>query len=131
MGWKYFIKKINEFNDLVALKATLIIATMWCVYAFAVMVMIPFFIPSTTSIIQFISSAFLQLLFLPLIMVGQDVQGRKSEARAQQDHETIMAEMAELKAIHKDLHTVMASNGMICINCSNSIVQSDNLDISK
>lgn len=131
MDLKHIIKKINEFNDLVALKATLVIATMWCVYAFAIMVMIPFFIPSTTTIIQFISSAFLQLLFLPLIMVGQDVQGRKSEARAQQDHETIMAEMAELKAIHKDLHAVMTSNGMVCINCSNAIIHSANVEISK
>ena len=38
--------------------------------------------PTTTPIIQFISSAWLQLILLPLIMIGQNVQTKHDEARA-------------------------------------------------
>jgi len=119
---------INKINDKIAISITKLVSTMWCVYLFAGMVMIPLFAPSTTTVIQFISSAFLQLVFLPLILVGQDLLGQKSEARAQQDHDTIMAEMAEIRAIHQDLHSVLTVNGIVCIHCSNAIVENSKLD---
>ena len=98
--------KIQKINDTIALKATLLIGTMWCVYSFIIFALIPLFLPATNTIIQYVSSAFLQLIFLPLIMVGQDVMSRKAEERAQQDHEMIMAEFEEIKRMHKELHAI-------------------------
>ena len=101
---------INDLNDNIALTITQLVSTMWCVYLFASMVMVPFFIPATLATVQFISSAFLQLVFLPLILVGQNLMSKSSESRAQQDHETIAKEfddiqvlLNELKDMHQDL----------------------------
>jgi len=47
----------------------------------------PFLIPSLMPAVQFISSAFLQLVLLPLIMIGQNLQSAHAEARAEADYE--------------------------------------------
>lgn len=89
--------RINAINEVIALRVTLTISTMWCVYVFALMVSIPLFFPMTTPVIMFLSSSFLQLIFLPLILVGQNLLSRASEQRAAQDHDMIVAELEILK----------------------------------
>ena len=92
---------MRSINELIAKRLTLMISTMWCAYAFALMVMVPLVLPQTGAMIMYISSSFLQLVFLPLIMVGQNVLSRESEARAEADHRTLLQELEELKAIHQ------------------------------
>ena len=104
-------KIINNLNDWIAIKVTLLISNMWCVYFFMALVTVPLLLPSTSTVIQYVSSAYLQLIFLPLILVGQGLLSKASEARAQEDHDTIMAEMAEMKAMHAELHLVLAPKG--------------------
>ena len=108
---------INKWNDAIALTITKMVSTMWCVYLFAGMVMIPFALPATLATVQFISSALLQLLFLPLILVGQNLMGKNSERRAEQDHKMIRKEFSEiqdllneLKDMHQDLHDLISKN---------------------
>jgi len=93
------LKVINRINEEIARRVTLVIGTMWCTYAFGLLVLIPIIVPSSEMVIMYVSSSFLQLVFLPLIMVGQGVISRESEKRAIQDHQTIMAELNEIRAI--------------------------------
>jgi membrane protein implicated in regulation of membrane protease activity len=96
-------RRIRKLNDSIAAALTLAIGTMWCVYLFVAVAVVPYFAPSWSTAIQYISSAFLQLVFLPLIMVGQSVLGRETEKRARQDHEVLLAQFEEMKAMHRDL----------------------------
>ena len=112
---------IDQFNKTIARHLTLAIGTMWCVYLFMGLTIIPFLIPNVTPLIQYVSSSFLQLIFLPLIMVGSAVLNEKLEKRAEQDHKTLMRqfgqledllktqakEVKELKNIHSDIHTLL------------------------
>ena len=107
------LQKINNVNNTIALKTTAMISTMWCVYAFAILVAIPLFLPLISPIIQYVSSAFLQLTFLPLILVGQSLLSQKSEDRAEQDHLMIMSEFAEVKEMHAELTTILADMTII------------------
>lgn len=98
---------MNNINDKIAVWFVNAMGTMYCVYVFFVLVMIPLFIPTLMTPIMFISSSVIQLIALPLIMVGQAVQGQKTEKRAQEDHESILLELKEIKDIHLvilDLH---------------------------
>jgi uncharacterized membrane protein len=52
-----------------------------------VMVAMTLIFPKTVITIQFISSAWLQLVLLPLIMIGQNIQNRHSEIRAEANFE--------------------------------------------
>ena len=96
--------KIQQFNDWAAAKITSTVGSMWCAYAFTLLVVLPFYIPSLSVPIQYFSSAFLQLVLLPIIMVGGSVLSANAEKRAQEDHDTLMFELAEIKDMHKDLH---------------------------
>jgi hypothetical protein len=98
------IQKINEF---VAARATLLMSTMWCVYVFLIWSLLPLAFPHLQAVVFYVSGGVIQLVALPLIMVGQDVLSRKSETRAQEDHDTIMAAFEEIKAMHKELQLVL------------------------
>ena len=103
---------LKTFNDKFAVLLTNVVGTMWCAYAFALLALIS--LPDalhggTATTISWIAQTFLQLVLLSVIMVGQDVQSRKTELRASQYHETLMKEFEELKQIHADLHSLLES----------------------
>ena len=68
---------------------------MWCAYLFAFLALIslPAAIQSHDPIIivAWIAQTFLQLVLLPIIIVGQNIQAAASDARAESDHNTLLA----------------------------------------
>ena len=52
-----------------------------------ILTVMPFIVPSMMTLVMFISSSFLQLVLLPLIMIGQNLQSSHAEARAEADFE--------------------------------------------
>jgi hypothetical protein len=86
---------IGRFNTRIAVIITKSVGSMWMAYLFALisMVALPAAIMSRDPIIivAWISQAFLQLVLLPIIIVGQNVQAEASDARALSDHETLIA----------------------------------------
>lgn len=86
---------IGRFNTWVAVKITKIVGSMWCAYVFGLLTLIS--LPAAISshdpiiIVAWIAQTFLQLVLLPIIIVGQNVQAAASDARAQNDHDTIIA----------------------------------------
>ena len=86
---------IGRFNAAVALRITRVVGTMYCAYVFTMiaLVALPAAIAqgSPTVIINWLSSNFLQLVLLPIIMVGQNVISAAQDARAEADHETLTA----------------------------------------
>ena len=86
---------IGRFNTRVAVAITRSVGSMWCAYAFALLALIslPAAIASHSAIIivAWIAQTFLQLVLLPIIIVGQNVQAAASDARAESDHETLIA----------------------------------------
>ncbi|MDR3574037.1 MAG: hypothetical protein P4L50_09255 [Anaerolineaceae bacterium] len=85
----------GRINTRVALSITKLVGSMWCAYLFAILALIS--LPAAISshspiiIIAWIAQTFLQLVLLPIIIVGQNVQAAASDARAESDHETLMA----------------------------------------
>lgn len=98
------LKRINELNQLLAEHIVGIVSTMWCTYAFSILVILPFFNDKLTTIVMFISSSLLQLVLLPIIMVGQKRQGDIAEARSIEDHNAIIEMHDEMKEIVSELH---------------------------
>jgi uncharacterized membrane protein len=100
---KNILTTIDLINQTIAEHIVAMVSTMWCTYAFTVLVVLPLFNDSWTTIVMFISSSLLQLVLLPVIMVGQKRQGDIAEARAQEDHEAIIDMHNELKEIIQTL----------------------------
>ncbi|GAC1521421.1 MAG: hypothetical protein NVS2B6_05790 [Thermoleophilaceae bacterium] len=97
------LREVEGFNAKVALVITRSVGTMACAYVFALIALVS--LPDAikagrTAIISWIAQAFLQLVLLSIIMVGQSVQSAASDARAEKefaDTETILDRL--------DLHT--------------------------
>jgi hypothetical protein len=111
-------------NGRLGLFITTVVGTMWAAYLFSLLALIslPSAIDSgnTLILIAWIAQTFLQLVLLPIIIVGQNIQAKVSDRRAEETykdgeavlHECVMiqehltaqdhaqkAQMAELKAL--------------------------------
>jgi hypothetical protein len=99
----------QRFNSKVGLRITVLVGTMWAAYVFAAIALIslPDNIHSTQLLILWISSSFLQLVLLPIIIVGQNIQARASDARAAKTFEDVQDARDKLEyAINLlDIHT--------------------------
>ena len=87
---------VGRFNSALALWITKHVGTMWCAYIFAVIGTVALVGALTGNlglalVAGGFSSYFLQLVLLPVIMVGQNVIQAASDARAEADHSTLMA----------------------------------------
>ena len=85
----------GRLNAAIAVRITRIVGTMYCAYVFTVIAL--FALPaaieqgSPTVLVNWLSSNFLQLVLLPIIIVGQNVISAAQDARAEADHETLTA----------------------------------------
>ena len=79
---------------------------MWCAYGFTVLAL--FALPDavkqgTYYIIVWLSSSFLQLVLLPIIIVGQNIQATASDKRAEETFKDAEAVLKEAEEIQKHL----------------------------
>lgn len=94
-----------RFNSRFALLITIAVGSMWCAYLFAVLAFVS--LPSVLAngnmivIVAWIAQTFLQLVLLPIIIVGQNIQAQASDKRAQQtynDAEAVLHEAEQIQA---------------------------------
>ena len=112
---------LGRINTRLALGVTKIVGSMWCAYAFALLALVslPAAIQSRNSIIivAWIAQTFLQLVLLPIIIVGQNVQAAASDARAESDHATLIAihtltaEVHEIALKQTDILKILEDRG--------------------
>jgi hypothetical protein len=95
---------IARLNSRTALLITVAVGSMWCAYLFTLLAFVS--LPSaigthnTIVIVAWIAQTFLQLVLLPVIIVGQNVQGQASDKRAVQtynDAEAILHEAIQIQ----------------------------------
>lgn len=101
---------IKKINDKFAVMLTNGVSTMWCAYIFAGIAVVSLPEAINGGIATFISwfaQTFLQLVLLSVIMVGQDVQNKKSEKRAIQDHLMLKEQFKQIKEMHEEIHTLL------------------------
>ena len=100
---------IAKINDVLASRITMLVGTIWAFYAFVIFGLTPLVWPGYEEQILYWSN-FLQLIFLPVITVGTAILNRDSQARADEDHQTIRKEFALLQEAHgllgKSLHEI-------------------------
>jgi uncharacterized membrane protein len=95
--------------DKAALFITAIVGTMWCAIAFTLLALVS--LPEaihggTATIISWIAQTFLQLVLLSIIMVGQNLQSRHSELRADADYKTNLESEKKIEDIIQRLNSI-------------------------
>jgi hypothetical protein len=98
---------IGRFNARVGLKITLIVGTMWSAYIFTLLALVSapaaFQSGDRIIIVAWIAQTFLQLVLLPIIIVGQNVQAAAADARSLATYNDASAVLEEAKQIQLHL----------------------------
>jgi hypothetical protein len=90
--------RFGRFNSRLAVAITRAVGTMWAAYLFGLIALVS--LPQaaaamsrgdTVTGVTWLSQSFLQLVLLPIIIVGQNVISASQDARAEADHETLTA----------------------------------------
>lgn len=95
---------VQRFNARVAVRVTKMVGSMWCAYAFGLFDLLS--LPAAirggiATIVAWIAQTFLQLVLLSIIMVGQDVQSKAADKRAEDtylDAEAVLHEAVQIQA---------------------------------
>jgi hypothetical protein len=89
---------IGRLNNTLAVAITKSVGSMWAAYLFVLIALVSFpqalnaFLSGdTVTGVAWLSQSFLQLVLLPILMVGQRVIAAAQDARAETDHETLTA----------------------------------------
>ncbi len=95
-----------RLNSRVGLRVTLVVGTMWCAYLFSVIALVA--LPSALHqgvyyIVVWLSSSFLQLVLLPIIIVGQNIQAAAADRRSEETYKDAEAVLKEAEEIQKHL----------------------------
>jgi hypothetical protein len=87
---------IGRLNNMLAVSVTHAVGSMWAAYLFVLIALVSLpqalaaFLNGDTVIgIAWLSQSFLQLVLLPILLVGQRVIAAAQDARAETDHETL------------------------------------------
>ena len=72
---------VAKINDVLAMRITMLVGSIWAFYAFVIFGLTPVLWPEYETQILYWSN-FLQLVFLPVITVGTAILNRDSEKRA-------------------------------------------------
>ncbi|HET7901481.1 MAG TPA: hypothetical protein VFL59_09860 [Candidatus Nanopelagicales bacterium] len=98
---------VARFNAKVGLRITVIVGTMWTAYAFTCLALVSapsaFGTGNALIIIAWIAQTFLQLVLLPIIIVGQNVQAKAADSRAEATYDDASAVLAESRQIQAHL----------------------------
>lgn len=99
--------RIGKINDAIGLKITQSVGTMWAAYAFLLLTLVslPAAIASGSVliIVAWIAQTFLQLVLLPIIIVGQNIQAAAADNRAKATYDDASAVLEEAKQIQVHL----------------------------
>ena len=95
--------------DKAAIFITKIVGTMWCAIAFTALALVS--LPDaihggTATTISWIAQTFLQLVLLSIIMVGQNIQSKHSELRADADYETNLEAKKDIELLMTRLNSI-------------------------
>ena len=96
-----------SLNNRIGLAITKRVGTMWAAYVFAALTLVS--LPAALAsgnelvIVAWVAQTFLQLVLLPVIIVGQNIQAAAADARAIATYEDATAILEEAKQIQHHL----------------------------
>lgn len=111
------MKRIKAFNEFLATNITLAFGTMWTTYIFFLYGFGPIIWPQAMSKMLYWSNT-VQLWSLPLLMVGTNILGRKSERRNAEMYEMIKEEFKEIRNLKQIERDELDQIKSLCENCN-------------
>lgn len=136
-------KAEQGINTRIAVTLTRIVGSMQTAYVFAVLALVGLFAilgwlnPIVVLLVAWLSQTFLQLVFLPILSVGQNVLGRHAELMAEEqfattqkmyaDTELMIRQNNELIALHKAINEKLDKLAIIEAQSNDIFAQNDRI----
>jgi low affinity Fe/Cu permease len=106
---------VSRFNSWLAEKITDGVGTMWCAYGFAALAAVGFpGFHDVKALVGWVSSYFLQLTLLSIVLVSQNLQANKTDqlhGKVDELHEHVRKVHAEHIGLHRKLDSVVDAVG--------------------
>ena len=120
-----FKERIVSGNEKLAVTVTLLVGTMAFFYLCNVLVIIPLLIPAALPTVQFISSGWLQLILLPVLLIGQNIlsdrQKRDADAKHALQEQRALEDHEHMVAIHDFLFARMTAQDELLAKLCNRL----------
>jgi uncharacterized membrane protein len=104
-------EEMQSLNDRIAVFLTRTVGSMPMAYTFVVLAIIGLLAilgilsPLVALLVAWLSQTFIQLVLLPVIMVGQNVLNRKTELQAEEQYNTTVKSFHDIEQIAQHLDT--------------------------
>lgn len=92
---------IAQINEWIALRTVAAMSTMGCVYLFLLWSFLPSINKDWEQFALYVSSGIIQLVALPLIMVGQSIEGKRTRMLSEQNHKMLDEILDRLRDLEK------------------------------
>jgi hypothetical protein len=104
MNFSRIYEKLRRINDLIAMRANVVFASMGFFWLCLVFSLLPLKWPATMPFVQYASSGVLQLVALPLIGVGTILAARSSDQLAKEQHDAVMETVNSMRQLMNEIH---------------------------
>ena len=101
-------EKLKALGERLALAAVARVSTMTCVGVFLLWSVLPLWLPQITNLVAYVSSDVLQLVLLPLIMVGQKI----SSDRSRKHHDHTNQRQDRMDQLLLEMHRILAAQSL-------------------
>lgn len=93
------LEAVRRWDERIAVRTVTLVSTMGCFWLFFLWSLLPLVWDGVRDTVFYVSGGILQLILLPLIMVGQVILSRDSDQRAREDHAALMEELADMRKL--------------------------------
>lgn len=100
--------RYRQFNTALAVRATAWFGTMGAFYLLFLYGLLPLVLPRDTVTFLYWSNV-IQLVALPLLAVGQQIQGAGAVQQAKETHDAVLEELVDLKEVLRDVQQILAT----------------------
>lgn len=102
-NWKRWAVRIRETNEFMARWSVRAMSSMTAVYIFLAWSLLPSLNKNWETLVFYVSGGIIQLVALPLIMVGQRLEGKAAERQLKEDHEMLKRILTDIEEIKNRL----------------------------
>lgn len=104
---------MRRINDWIGYQTTNGVGTMWTAYLFFLWALLPLVMPQAQNVVQYVSQSVIQLVLLPIIIVGQNVAASITEKRDIETHDAVMQQFAMTRDENAELRQLVEGQAAI------------------
>lgn len=114
---------MKRINDWIGYQTTNGVGTMWTAYLFFLWALLPLVMPQAQNVVQYVSQSVIQLVLLPIIIVGQNVAASITEKRDIETHDSVLQQFQMTRDENAELRQLVEGQAAIIVGQSDLMAE--------